>query len=65
MASDDDAAMGRDLDLCDQIEALGSPAAKRKARAQRRAIYQALKARNAADGLDGLSDDEILAELLG
>jgi len=54
-----------DLDLCDMIAAFGNANAKRKARAHRKACFAAIKEMNKADGLSELTDDEILAELLG
>jgi len=55
-------AIAADLALCDMIEAFGTPANKRKARAQRKACMAQIAAWNAADG-QVLSDDELLAEL--
>ena len=52
-----------DLNLIDLIEALGTPSAKRKARAHRKACFAAIAEMNRASGLDQLSDDELLAEL--
>lgn len=56
--------IGRDLELCGLIEALGSASAKRKARKHRKACYDAIREMNKADGLDNMSTDELLAELL-
>ena len=56
--------IGRDLELIDMIEALGSKSAKRKARAQRKAIHAQIKAWNIEDGLVGMSNEDILAGLL-
>lgn len=55
--------MANDLDLIDATEVLGTKSAVRKARKQRKVIFAHLKAMNAADGLDTLSDDELLAQL--
>ena len=53
-----------DLDLCDMIQVLGTRSAKRKARAHRKACYAAIAEMNRASGLDQLSDDELMAELM-
>ena len=58
-----ESAIGRDLDLIDLVEAIGSREARRIAARQRRAIFAQLKAWNQADGLDSLTDDELLSEL--
>lgn len=55
--------IGSDLALIDMISALGTRAAKRKANAHRKACFAAIKEMNKADGLDQLSDDELMAEL--
>lgn len=54
--------IAKDLDLCDLIEALGSPSAKRKARKHRKAIFQHLHDTTPPE-LAAMSDDELLAEL--
>jgi hypothetical protein len=54
-----------DLDLCDMIQAFGTRTAKRKARAHRKACFSAIAEMNRASGFSELSDDELLAELLG
>ena len=54
-----------DLNLIDMIQVFGNRAAKRKAAAHRKACYAAIKEMNRASGLDQLSDDELLAELMG
>jgi hypothetical protein len=53
-----------DLDLIDAIEVLGTRSAKRKARARRKACFAAIKEMNRASGLDQLTDDELMAELM-
>lgn len=63
LTHDDEQAIARDLDTIDLVLAIGSPAAKQKARYQRRAIMAALKADNAERGLDQISDDELLRQL--
>lgn len=63
LTQEDEQAIGRDLDAIDLILAIGSPAAKRKARAQRKVIMSAIKADNTARGLDQISDDDLLAAL--
>lgn len=52
-----------DLNLIAMIEFAGDRNAKRAAKAQRKAIQAQIKAWNEEDGLSGLSDDELLAEL--
>ena len=56
-------AMGRDLELIDLVEAIGGKKAKAAASRQRRAIFAELANMNKRDGLDAMTDDEILAEL--
>lgn len=53
-----------DLNLCDMIQVLGTCSAKRKARAHRKACFAAIAEMNRAAGLDQLSDDELMAELI-
>jgi hypothetical protein len=53
-----------DLNLCDLIAAIGNRSAKRKAAAHRKACFAAIKEMNKADGLDQLSHDELMAELM-
>ena len=57
-------AIGRDLELCDLIDALGDRKAKAKARKHRKAITAQIKTWNKEDGLDKMTTDELLAELL-
>ena len=57
-------AIAADLALCDMIEAFGSRKAKRQAKAQRQAISAQIKAWNKEDGLDNMTTDELLAELM-
>jgi hypothetical protein len=57
-------AIAKDLELCDMIMALGTKSAKAKARKHRKACFAQIKAWNVENGLDGLSDDELLKELL-
>ena len=54
-------AIAKDLELCDLIEALGTPANKRKARKHRAAIMAHIRAENEKDGPIDL--DELRAEL--
>lgn len=53
-----------DLNLCDMIQVLGTRSAKRKARAHRKACFAAIAEMNRAAGLDQLTDDELMAELM-
>ena len=53
-----------DLKLCDMIQVLGTRSAQRKARAHRKACFAAIAEMNRASGLDQLSDDELMAELM-
>jgi hypothetical protein len=55
--------IAHDLDLCDLIAAIGTPAAKRQMTKHRKVIMAALHAENVADGFDALTDDELLAAL--
>jgi len=54
--------MGRDLELIDVVLVLGTASAKRKAKAQWKAIFAQIKAWNREDG-PAVSDDELLAQL--
>ncbi len=56
-------AIGKDLELCDMIEALGSPSDKRKARKHRKACLAQIKAWNVEDGSDQIDIDELMREL--
>jgi len=53
-----------DLNLCDLISAIGNRASKRKATIHRKACFAAIREMNKDDGLDQLSDDELMAELM-
>ena len=62
--------IGKDLELCDLIEAFGTPANTRKARKHRAAIMAHIRAENKADGpidLDALRDElaEFAIDLAG
>jgi len=57
--------IGDDLAKIDLIEALGTKSAKLAARKHRAACYAELARMNKADGLDALTDDELLEELIG
>ena len=59
----DCAAIASDLDRCDIIEVIGTRTMKRQARKHRRAIFAAIRAENIKDGVDNLTDDELLAAL--
>jgi hypothetical protein len=61
-------AIGEDLELCDLIEAFGTPANKRKAQKHRAAIMAHISEQNELDGpldLDALRDElaEFAADL--
>jgi len=60
----DEQAIAADLAQCDLIEAYGSAKAKRQARAHRKACFAQIKAWNVEDGLDAMSADDLMAELM-
>jgi len=55
-------AIAKDLALCDLINAIGKPSAKRKAKAHRKACMDQIKAWNIEEG-NALSIDDLFAEL--
>lgn len=55
-------AIGKDLALCDLIDAIGKPSAKRKAKAHRKACIDQIKAWNIEES-NTLSIDDLFAEL--
>jgi hypothetical protein len=55
-------AIGKDLSLCDLIDAIGKPSAKRKAKAHRKACMDQIKAWNIEEG-NTVSIDDLFAEL--
>lgn len=57
-------AIARDLDLCDIGMALTKGRTRAKFARHRKVCMRAIKAANRAQGLDQLSDDQLLAELL-
>lgn len=57
-------AIAADLDLCDLGLALTKGKARRPFIQQRKACFAAIKAMNKADGLNKLTDDELLDALL-
>jgi hypothetical protein len=59
---DQEQAIGKDLALCDLIDAIGKPSAKRKAQAHRKACMDQIKAWNIQDS-PALSIDDLFAEL--
>lgn len=63
MSNPTEQAIAADLDLCDMILAFGTPAAKRKARAHRKACFAEIKRMNAEAGTDQMSVDELFAAL--
>lgn len=56
-------AIGRDLDLCDLGMTLTSGTVRRRYARHRKACFAEIRKMNKADGLDAMSDDELLAEL--
>jgi hypothetical protein len=54
-------AIAKDLDLCDLGAALTKGKARARFMAHRKACMAAIAAENRKDGLDGMSDDELLA----
>jgi hypothetical protein len=60
-----EAQIAADLNLIDMIQVFGNRSAKRKAAAHRKACYAAIKQMNEESGFAQLSDDDLLAELLG
>jgi hypothetical protein len=63
MSNETETAIAHDLDLCDIGIALTRGRTRRTYIAHRNACFAALKAMNAVDGLDNLSDGDLLAEL--
>ena len=57
-------AIAHDLDLCDVGMALTKGARRRGYAAHRKTCFAAIREMNRAEGLDKISDDELLAELL-
>lgn len=56
-------ALAHDLNLCDLGIAVTKGSRRRQFVAHRKACYAHIQAMNVRDGLDGLSNDELLAEL--
>lgn len=56
-------AIAHDLDACDLGLALTKGAVRRRYRRQRKACFDALREMNREDGLDRISDEQLLAEL--
>jgi hypothetical protein len=56
-------AIAKDLDACDLGIALTRGKLRARYVAHRKNCMAAIKAENAADGLNGMTDDELLAEL--
>lgn len=56
-------AIAKDLDTCDLMMAIGNAKARKIAKAHRKACMDAIDAANKADGLDCMSDDELLEAL--
>lgn len=63
MTTQQEQAIGRDLELISLIMVLGTPKAKRQAKAQHKAIMAHIKQENIQSGFDSLNDDELLREL--
>ena len=55
--------IGNDLNTINLIMAIGSKSSKRKAEKQRKACFAEIAKMNKNDGLDNLTDDELLAQL--
>lgn len=64
MRHQDEQAIAKDLELCDLVAAIGSKAAKRQAKAQRKACFAQVRQWNTDDGVQGMTDEQLLAELL-
>ena len=60
----DEQKMARDLELCDLVSTIGTKSGKAKARKHRRSCIDQIRQWNKEDGLDSMTDDEILADLL-
>ena len=60
----DEQQIARDLELCDLVSAIGTKSARAKARKHRRSCMDQIRQWNKEDGLDNMTDDEILADLL-
>ena len=65
LRSDLEAAIGRDLQVCDVGLALTKGKTRRRYAQHRKACMQQIAAWNIQDGLDKMTDDELLAELMG
>ena len=59
----DFAAIAKDLDACDLGIALTTGKLRARYVAHRKACMAAIEAANAKDGLNGMTDDELLAAL--
>lgn len=57
-------SIAHDLDLCEAGILLTKGATRRKYKAHRKACFDAIAEANRADGLDKLTDEQLLAELL-
>lgn len=55
--------IGSDLEKIDLIMAIGSKSAKRKALRHRKACFAEIARMNVADGLNNISDEDLLASL--
>ena len=58
-------AIARDLDLCDLGAALTKGKRRQRFLDHRKACFDAIAAHNRAEGLPDMTDDELLAKLLG
>jgi len=63
MDSTTSAQIARDLDACDLGLAITKGKTRRSYAKHRKACFDAIREANAADGMDGLTDDELLAAL--
>lgn len=55
--------IANDLNTIDLIMAIGGKSQKRKAQKQKKICFDQIKKWNAEDGVDAMSDDELLAAL--
>lgn len=62
---DQEQAIARDLERCELAEALGDRKTRSRAGRHRKACFEAIHEMNVADGIDGMTDEELLAALEG
>ena len=63
MTHEQELQIGKDLDLCDLMLAIGSKTSKRKAAKQRKICFDAIAQSLVGSSIEFMTDDEILAEL--